>query len=72
MKYAVDSIVDDIVLLEELTTKEKKWVDIIILPENIKEGSIISYENKKYILDLQLQKTREQIIKEKLERLKKH
>ena len=41
MRYAVDSIVSDIALLENIETKEKKWININLLPSVIHEGSIL-------------------------------
>ena len=70
MKYAVDSIVDDIAVLEELETKEKKEVALSLLPEEIQEGNILVYENYEYYLDKQYEATRRETLEEKLERLK--
>ena len=42
MRYAVDSIVSDIALLENIETKEKKWI-------NINKLKMIA-KNKKYII----------------------
>ena len=70
MKYAVDSIVDDIAVLEDLVTKEKKEVNLSILPEEIQEGNILVYENYEYYLDKQYEAVRRESLEEKLERLK--
>ena len=48
MKYAVDKIEENIVTLESLDTKEKKEVLLRVLPPNIKEGTILTYENEVY------------------------
>ena len=70
MKYAVDSIVDDIAVLEDLVTKEKKEVNLSILPEEIQEGNILVCENYEYYLDKQYEAVRRESLEEKLERLK--
>ena len=51
MKYAVDKIEENIVTLESLDTKEKKEVLLRVLPSNIKEGTILTYENEVYKKD---------------------
>lgn len=70
MKYAIDQIIDDIALLENIETKEKKEVLIKNLPKNIKDGSIV-IEDITYKLDTTEEKNRRETIKNKLERLKK-
>ena len=71
MKYAVDSIVDDIAVLEELETKEKKEVNLSILPEEIQEGNILAYRDGEYYIDRQYEAVRRQSLEEKMEELKK-
>ena len=39
--YSIDRIEDNIAILENRTTLELKEVDITLLPNNIKEGSIL-------------------------------
>lgn len=68
MKYAVDSIVSDIALLENIETKEKKWININLLPSIIHEGSILD-ENYNILINEEIE--RERKIKERFERLKK-
>lgn len=69
MKYAVDQIIDDIVIIENIETQEKKEVSIKYLPKNIKEGNIL-IEELTYKLDLKEGKKRRERIKNKLEKLK--
>ena len=69
MRFAVDSIVDEIAVLENIETKEKKEVPLEILPEEIQEGNILIYNNK-YIIDKQYESKRRETLREKLERLK--
>ena len=71
MKYAVDRIEEELVVLEDINTKEKKEVEINILPENIQDGSIIKYENGIYSIDNQEYEERLSRIREKMERLKR-
>ena len=52
MKYAVDRIEDNIVVLEDINTKEKQEVQKELLPSNIKDGTILIFENNEYKLDL--------------------
>ena len=51
MNYAIDQIVEDIVILENITTGEKQEVNKTLLPSEIKEGSIITIKNNQYILN---------------------
>lgn len=70
MRYAVDSIVDEIAVLENIETKEKKHVNLNILPEEIQEGNILILEET-YRIDKQYETTRRKTLEEKLEELKK-
>ncbi|MCI8460483.1 MAG: DUF3006 family protein [Bacilli bacterium] len=70
MKYAVDEIIDEIAIIENIETEEKKEVSIKVLPKNIKEGNVV-VENITYKLDTKEEEIRRKIIKDKLERLKK-
>lgn len=70
MKYAVDSIVDDIAVLEELETKEKKEVSLEMLPEEIQEGNILIHQDNEYYINREYEATRRETLEEKLERLK--
>ena len=70
MKYAVDSIVDDIAVLEDLEKKEKKEVNLYFLPEEIQEGNILVYQGSEYYIDRQYEAVRRETLEEKLERLK--
>lgn len=71
MKFSVDRIIDNIVIIENLETKELLEINIKELPENIKDGTILKLENNQYILDETTQKIREETIREKMERLKR-
>lgn len=71
MKYSVDKIEENIVTLESLDTKEKKEVLLEVLPSNIKEGTILTYENEIYIKDESLEQQRRTSIKNKFDMLRK-
>ena len=71
MNYAIDQIVEDIVILENITTGEKQEVNKTLLPSEIKEGSIIAIKNNQYILNTTEEESRKNRLKEKLERLKR-
>lgn len=71
MKYVVDKIEENIVTLESLDTKEKKEVLLEVLPSNIKEGTILTYENEVYKKDEVLEQQRRTSIQDKFNRLKK-
>lgn len=71
MKYAIDKIENNIVLLESLEDKTKKEVSIDILPKDIKEGTILTYDNDEYKIDLDTEKERKESIKNKFAMLKK-
>ena len=49
MKYAIDRIEENIAILESINDKTQKEVPIKVLPSNIKEGTILTYENNIYI-----------------------
>lgn len=71
MKYSVDKIEGNIVILESLSTKEQKEVLLEVLPSNIKEGTILTYENEVYKKDEVLEQQRRTSIKNKFNMLKK-
>ena len=62
MKWSVDKIENDIVLLENILTGDKKEVDILLLPSSIHEGSILKYDNNTYSMDLSEEEKRRQEI----------
>lgn len=71
MNFAVDQINENIVILENTQTGEKKEIEKNILPENIKEGSILTLEGNNYVLNTSEEEQRRERIREKLERLKR-
>lgn len=71
MKYVVDRIENEIVILESLETQLKKEVLLSELSEEIKEGNILIYENELYTIDLEEEQKRRQTIKNKFDMLRK-
>ena len=67
MKYAIDKIEEEIVILENLETKEK----IKNIIGEIHEGAIVIKKNDTYITDSKEESLRRKMLREKLERLKK-
>lgn len=70
MKYVIDRIEDNIVVCENLETKEMIELDKSLLPEKIKDGNILIFENNEYKLDLNEEELRRQRIRERFNRLK--
>ncbi len=71
MKYAVDRIEKNIAILESLSDKTRKEVLLDVLPLNIKEGTILTYENEVYKKDEVLEQERRTSIQNKFNMLKK-
>ena len=67
MKYSVDKIEDDIVVLQNLDTKEIKEVKLSF---KVKEGDILIYKDNKYIKDDKLKEARMKMLRDKLNKLK--
>ena len=70
--FAIDRIEDNIVVLENIKTKEKKEVNREILPNSIHEGSIVKFDNDCYILEENEEEKRRQEILEKFKKLRKN
>lgn len=70
MKYVIDEIIDDIAILENLTTKEKKEINISFLPNNVKEGNVL-IEEENFRLDKNSEANRRKLIQDKLNKLKR-
>lgn len=70
MKYIIDRVEDNIVVCENLETKEIIELDKSLLPENIKDGNVLLFENNEYKLDLNEEELRRQRIRERFNRLK--
>ena len=71
MKYAVDRIEENIVVIEDINTNEKIELTKEQLPEDIKEGNILIFENNEYKVDLNEEELRRKRIQERFNRLRK-
>ena len=69
MKFTVDKIENDIVVLENLSDNSIIEVPLILIP-NVKEKDIIMYENNTFKFDLEEKEKRELSIKERMAKLK--
>lgn len=71
MKYVVDRIENNIIILENL--KDKSILEISKDKINflIKDGDVLYYDNNKFRLDLETKKKRIELIKEKFNKVKK-
>lgn len=70
MKFAVDRIIEDIVVLEDIETGELVELKKHELPNEIHEGSILVKNDTGYTLDENTEKERRESLRERLERLK--
>ena len=70
MKYVVDHIVDDIVVLEQIDTKDIIEVNKNSIPFKVKDGNILIKENNSFHLDSEEETKRKDKLQEKLNRLK--
>lgn len=70
MKYSIDRIIDNIVILENIETGSKLEITKQNLPFSIHEGLIIIYKDGLYIKDETEEKKRRRIIEEKFKRLR--
>lgn len=71
MKYSVDRIENDIAILENLDTREIIEVNINELPMNIHDGITLLYDGTNYTIDREEHKSRIEMMREKMSRLKK-
>lgn len=71
MKYAVDSIVDEIAVIEDIETGDKKEVSLELLPEEVQEGNILLFQDNEYYINREYEAVRRQSLEEKMEELKR-
>ena len=71
MKYAVDQIVDEIAVIEDIETGDKKEISLELLPEEVQEGNILLYQDNEYYINKEYEAVRRQSLEEKMEELKK-
>ncbi len=71
MKWIVDRIENNLVVLENSTTREIKEVELNQLPSSIHEGAILIKCDCNYILDEEDELKRRKEIEERFKRLRK-
>jgi hypothetical protein len=71
LKYVVDKIEDNIVVLENVKTKDIKYIHTNDINFKVEESDVLIYENKNYIKDNKAKKDRLKIIQDKLTNVKK-
>lgn len=70
MKLIIDRIEEDLAVCENPETKEMMEIPVKDLPKDIKEGSVLVFENNEYHLDLDEEAARRKIIREKFNKLR--
>lgn len=68
MKYSIDRIEDNIAMIQNIETGEKIEINIELLPENIKEGTILKKEEK-YTIDEETTNDRKESIQNRFNQL---
>ena len=68
--YTVDRIEENIVILESRNNNKMIEVELIKLPENIKEGDIITLSNNEYILEEKKTNSKKNNIRNRFNKLK--
>lgn len=71
MKWAIDRIENNLAVLENITTKEKKEVSIFLLPTNIQEKNIVTEYQNTYYIDKTEEEIRRKLIEKKFKKLRK-
>ena len=71
MKHVVDRIIENIVVLENVESREMIEVSIELVPEGVKDGSILTFSEGFYQFDIDEETSRRESIREKMERLKR-
>ena len=71
MEWIVDRIEENIAILEQTITKEKREIDITTLPFSLHEGSILIFEKGNYILEEEKENKRRKEIEERFKKLRK-
>ena len=69
MKYSVDEIIDDVIKLENLNSKELVYLKKEDLDVDVKENDILVLKDGKYQKDENAKEERTKYLQEKLERL---
>ena len=71
MKWAIDRIEENIVILENIESGDIVEVNIIDFPFEVKEGMILAQTDEGYTIDNEEENKRLQSIQDKFNRLKK-
>lgn len=72
MKYSVDHIEGDIVVLENLETRKIINEEISLFDFEVKDGNIVSFKDGKYYLEQKMEEEKRQSLRERLNKLKKN
>ena len=70
MKYAVDEIIENKIVLENIETKEKMIVEKKKIPFQVQDGTIVEIKNNKITHDKETEQKIKKRIQEKLNKLK--
>ncbi len=71
MKYVVEKVEGNIVVLESIIDSSKKYITFEELKFSVKENDVLLFDNEEYILDENEKNDRIRRIKDKMERLRK-
>ena len=72
MKYSVDRIEGDIVVLDNIETTEVIQVNKNDLGFEIREGNILTLVNGKFVLDMAEEVRRKNLLRERMDRLRRN
>ena len=70
--FAIDRFEENVIILENIKTKEKIEIQRELLPSNIHEGAIVKFHNNNYILEENEEEKRRCEILERFQRLRKN
>lgn len=69
MKFAIDRIEENIAICQNIETKEIIEIDVDKLPKEIKEGCVIYFDGKDYLLDEEEENKIRKRIEDKMNKL---
>ena len=69
MKFAIDRIEGDIAACQNIENKEIVEIEVCNLPKGIKEGSVIFFDGKDYLLDEEEENKIRKRIQDKMNKL---
>ncbi len=70
MRYVVDRLEGGYAILENLDTKEKREVELSLLP-NVRENDILIAKNNNFKIDETFKKDRKRMLEEKLKKIQR-